>query len=151
MWPSQNIWTLPIGNCLFLIGSKIRKNVWWSSQWNQNYCNYRIKTNLRKKQKQKQDLTYKKQTNMSKKKSTNFLYKSCWMSNIWNSIWTFVKSDIFFFFFSVKALLNLILEWKKGRKFTILCQGNGELKIYRLTARKWLIWVSIRDPEGSTN
>ena len=68
---------------------------------------------------------------------------SCWMSNIWNSIWTFVKSDTSFFFFSVKALLNLILEWKKGRKFTILCQGHGELKIYRQTARKCSIWVSI--------
>ena len=137
----QNIWTLMLSMyvCADIVSRKTNSELFLTI----HVCLPNHFTFIRQnKQKQNISSPIEKQIWVSKKKPKKFLQKSCWMSNIWNSIWTFVKSDISFFFFSVKALLNLILEWKKGRKFTIHCQGHGELKIYRLTARKCSIWVS---------
>ena len=140
----QNIWTLMLSMyvCADIVSRKTNSELFLTI----HVCLPNHFTFIRQ-NKQKQNITFhhplRNKYEWVRKSLQNSFTKSCWMSNIWNSIWTFVKSDISFFFFSVKALLNLILEWKKGRKFTIHCQGHGELKIYRLTARKCSIWVSM--------
>lgn len=57
---------------------------------------------------------------MSKKKLT----KSCWTSSVWNSIGTFVKSDIFFLLFS-ESIVEFDPRVKEGSK------------IYNTLPRSW--------------